>query len=332
MSPKEATPGRVLLAFATVYVIWGSTYLAIRLAIETLPPFTMAGTRFLIAGGALFGWFRWKGLPAPSAGHWKAAFVSGGLMLLGGNGLLSWSEQHVPSGLAALLVATVPLWLVVLAWLGPGKERTGAREIAGLLLGLAGVGLLVSPSPAALDNVGTDARGFLTGALAILAGSAAWAVGSLYNRRAPLPSPPLYATAITMLAGGFLLVLAGLATGEPARLDPVRISLASAGALLYLIVFGSLIAFSAYTWLLRVSRPVLVGTYAYVNPVVAVLLGWAVASEPLDGRTLGAAVVILASVILVHRARTRSRRAASREGPGVVPSGPRVELAGGGSG
>lgn len=332
-SRSVPTP-RLVLAFAAVYLIWGSTYLAIRFAIETVPPFLMAGTRFVVAGAILYAWFRARGQPAPTLREWRAATIAGGLMLLGGNGLLSWAEQHVPSGIAALLVGTVPLWMVLIARWGPTRERTGPREIGGLALGLLGVALLVAPTPEAVANVGTDARGFVLGAGAVLAGSMLWAAGSMYSRVAPLPPDSLYATALTMLAGGVLLLLAGGARGEAAHLSPTGVSARSALAILYLIAFGSLVAFSAYTWLLRVARPALVGTYAYVNPVVAVLLGWALASEPLGARTALGAAIVVGSVVLVRRGRRRPTApvvasagrestpggsAASGTGPGAHP-------------
>jgi drug/metabolite transporter (DMT)-like permease len=324
MSPKDASPARVLFALGLVYVIWGSTYLSIRFAIETIPPFLMAGTRFLAAGAILFAWFRVRGSQIPVRGHWKAATISGALMLLGGNGLLSWAEQYVPSGLAALLVATAPLWLVMMAWLGPDGERPRGGEIAGLVLGLGGVGLLLAPSAEVLGNVGADPRSFVFGAVAVLIASLSWAAGSIYNRGATFPSPQLYATSLTMLCGGGLLLLTGAVRGELGQIELAAVSLKSLAALAYLIVFGSLVAFSAYIWLLRAVRPALVGTYAYVNPVVAVALGWALAAEPLTNRTFAAMAVITVSVILVQRSQRRgargrpaARRAADAPDPGT---------------
>ncbi len=326
-TPREAPPGRVLLAFAAIYVIWGSTYLAIRFAVETIPPFLMAGIRFGVAGGILYLGLRSRGVPGPRRVEWKAAFWSGGLMLLGGNGLLSWSEQYVPSGLAALLVGTVPLWMVALAWLGPDRDRPGRWELVGLATGFAGVALLVSPSAEVVGSLGAEPRRFLLGTVAVLVASLSWAIGSLYNRRAILPARPLFATAMTMVAGGLLLVLTGIARGEIGMLSLGAVSARSAWALAYLIVFGSVIAFSAYTWLLRVVRPALVGTYAYVNPIVAVLLGWWLASEPVTGRMALAMTVIIGSVALVERGRRRGRTVGggARDAPITPPpasSGP----------
>lgn len=291
---------RVLAAFAAIYLIWGSTYLGIRFAIETLPPLLMAATRFIIAGTALYGWLRLRGAPRPTRANWGAAAVVGGLLLLGGNGIVTWAEQRVPSGLAALLIATVPLWMVLLNWLRPGGTRPSGQVIFGLVCGLVGMALLIGPADlagnGALDPVG---------ALALVLAALSWSVGSLYSRRAPLAKSPLLATGMEMLMGGLLLLAAGSLTGEWARLDLGSVSLLSVLALGYLIVFGSLIAFSAYVWLLRVTTPARAATYAYVNPVVAVFLGWALAGEPLNARILLAAAIIIAAVVIITSERAR---------------------------
>jgi len=295
------------LAFAAVYVIWGSTYLAIRFAIETLPPFLMAGARFLVAGAILYGWARLRGHAAPSRVQWRAALIVGGLLLAGGNGSVVWAEQRVASGLAALLVSTVPLWVVVLEWLGPPSVRggrPGRPVVLGVAGGLLGVALLVGPGELA---GGGDVD--LLGSLALVGASLSWAFGSLLSRRLPLPVSPLLSTAMEMLCGGVLLLAAGVATGEPTQLGAVPISGRSLLALVYLVVFGSLVAFTAYVFLLRHVATSKVATYAYVNPVVALVLGWALAGEELSGRTLLAAVVILGSVVLI----TRFRRPAAEE-------------------
>jgi drug/metabolite transporter (DMT)-like permease len=312
--PEKPTRSRVLLAFAAVYVIWGSTYLAIRFAIETLPPFLMAGTRFVVAGAVLYAWAVLRGAGRPTARHWRSAAIIGGLLLLGGNGAVVWSEQRVPSGLAALLVCTVPLWMVVVPALRRGGTRPPAQVLAGVALGLTGVALLVGPGRLA-GSGGVDPLG----ALALVTGSLLWSTGSLYARRAPLPAAPLLGAAMEMLCGGALLLVAGLLTGEAARLDLAAVSPRSALALLYLTVFGSLVAFSAYVFLLRATTPARVSTYAFVNPVVAVLLGWAFAGEPVTGRTLIAAAVIVGGVVLITLRRERPALAA-HERPPVVAS------------
>ncbi|HEY7215724.1 MAG TPA: EamA family transporter [Thermoanaerobaculia bacterium] len=288
---------KVALALGAVYVIWGSTYLAIRFAIETMPPFLMAAARYLTAGALLYGWARFRGAPRPSLLHWRSAVALGALLLLGGNGGVVWAEQRVDSGLAALLISTEPLWIVMLFWLSSGRKPLQPRVIAGLLLGLAGMVLLVRPGGSGVD---------VLGAAAVMLASLCWASGSLYGQRAPLPESPLAATGMQMLCGGGLLLLASTLTGEPARFVLADVSTRSLLALAYLIVFGAIVAFTAYVWLLRVASPVLVSTYAYVNPVVAVFLGWALAGEPLSAGMLGAAAVILTGVVLISTAHGKT--------------------------
>jgi len=308
------TRTRVLLAFAAIYVIWGSTYLAIRFAIETLPPFLMAGTRFVIAGALLYAWSRARGAARPERIHWKTTAIVGGLLLLGGNGGVVWAEQRVPSGLAALLVAALPVWMATMEW-ARGGIRPTAGVIGGLLLGLTGIGLLVGPGEFA-GGAGADTLG----AIVLVLASISWAAGSIYSRGASLPKSPLLTTGMEMLAGGGLLVLAGAVTGELGHLDLAAASTTSWLALLYLIVFGSLIGFTAYIWLLEVSTPAKVSTYAYVNPVVAVLLGWALAGEPLSLRIAIAAGVIIAGVAMVTIARGEKPGAASTGPPSAIIS------------
>lgn len=284
----------ILLAFAAVYLIWGSTYLAIRFAIETVPPLTMAAVRFLIAGTILYAWVWARGAVRPTRMQWLAATVVGALMLLGGNGAVVWAEQRVPSGLTALLVAMVPLWMVLLEWARRGGTPPSARVVGGLTLGLAGLVLLVGP-----EHVLGGGHVDHAGALVLAFGSLSWAAGSLYSRHAHLPSSPLQATAMEMLAGSALLFAAAAVRGELADVQLAAVSARSALSLAYLVVFGSLIGFSAYIWLLRVTTPAKASTYAYVNPVVAMILGWALAGEALSPRTLLAAGVIVASVWLI---------------------------------
>jgi drug/metabolite transporter (DMT)-like permease len=284
---------KVIAAFAVVYVIWGSTYLAIRIAIETLPPFFMAGARFLTAGAVLYVWSLVRAAERPTGEQWRAAVIIGGLLMLGGNGLLVWSEQLIASSVAALLVAIVPVWMVLLNWLWRKAERPHARTIMGLALGFAGSFLLVGP-----DSLGGGDPVHPLGAAAVMLGCVCWATGSIYSKGAPLPAP-LLATGMQMLAGGGLLIAAGLVTGEVARFDPAGISLRSLLGFAYLIVFGAIIGFTAYSWLLREVHPARVATYAYVNPVVAVILGCAFAGEPFTARMAVAALVIISGVLLV---------------------------------
>lgn len=301
MQAVAGRPARamILTAFAVVYVVWGSTYLAIRYAVETLPPFLMAGARFVLAGGILAIWAMWRDGERATPANWRAATIAGALLLLGGNGAVVWAEQRVPSGLAALLVATMPFWLVLADWLRPGGKAPRAGVALGIAMGLAGMIILVGPGSLGGDAVDP------VGAAVLTFGAASWAIGSLYAREAPLPRNAVFGTGLEMLAGGALLLLLGAATGEPGRLDLSRASTASLAGFFYLVVFGSLIGFTAFAWLLRVATPAAVSTYAFVNPVVAVLLGWAIAHEPVSSRTIAAAAVIIGSVALITWATTR---------------------------
>lgn len=254
----------------------------------------MAGFRFVVAGGLLYGWARGRGAPHPSLKFWRTAAVTGALMLAGGNGAVVWAELFVPTGLVALLVATVPLWIVLLDWAW-GKGRTPAvGTILGVLWGFAGVALLITGG-----EIGQGSRNDLMGGLLVLGGAAAWATGSMVSRYAARPSAPGIGTAMQMLCGGLVLLGIGLARGEIGTIDPGQISAASVLALCYLVVFGSLVAFSAYIWLLRNTTPAVAVTYAYVNPVVALFLGWSLVGEPLTSRTLLAALIILSAVLII---------------------------------
>jgi len=297
-SLATAAPSRwaLVIALGTVYFIWGSTYLAIRIAIETIPPFLMLGTRFVLAGAVLYGWMRWRGVPAPSVKQWRTAALIGGLMLCAGTGTVGWAEQYIPSGLAALLITTVPLWMVLLDWLWQRGQRPNAVVFFGLLLGLAGVGVLVDPL-AVLATYTVDV--FV--ASMVLLGALAWSVGSLYGRRVDLPTNPFMSTALQMVAGGALLTLTGLLLGESAAFDVTAFSLRSFASWSYLVFFGAILAFSAYVWLLRNTSPAQATTYAYVNPVVAVFLGWALMDEPLNARILLAVGLLITAVVLINR-------------------------------
>lgn len=298
---------KLAAAFAAVYVIWGSTYLAIRVAIETIPPFAMAGARFVIAGALLYGWQRWRGAPAPLRIHWRSALIIGALLLVGGNGGLTWAEQEVPSGLAALIIATVPVWMVVFGALRPGTPRPNRRTLAGVLLGLAGIALLVGPSDLAASGQEIRTISYVV----LLFSPVSWAIGSLYSRGASLPKSQLLATGMEMLLGGALLLLAATVTGEWASFDLAAVSLRSAAAFVYLIFIGAIIGFSAYIWLLKNTTPAKATTYAYVNPVVAVFLGWAILSEPVTPAMLAAMAIIIFSVALISGVTLQRRRPAA---------------------
>ena len=291
---------RLVTAFALVYVIWGSTYLGIRFAIETIPPFLMAGVRFVIAGGILYAFVMLRGARAPSRRQWVAASIIGALLLLGGNGAVVWAELRVPSGLVALLVATEPLCVVLIDWARPKGQRPRPGELIGLMLGFAGVVILVSPA----ELVGGGFEIDPLGAVVVLFAAVSWALGSIYSRHAPAHESAFLMTGMKMLTGGFLLLLAGTAAGEWSRLDVGAISAKSWFALAYLIVFGALIAFTAYIWLLKNTTLARASTYAYVNPIVAVLLGWLLVSEPMSSRVVAAAAVIVAGAVIVVRSHT----------------------------
>lgn len=288
--------GRIalLLAFFAIYVVWGSTYLAIRYAVETIPPLVVAGVRHSVAGTALFGWAFLRGY-RPTLREWRASLILGTLYFAIGHGTLHWAETIVPSGMAALLVATEPIWIALMATMVSGGERLTAKTLGGLALGIGGVALLMRGGP-------TSGRGSLIlGSIAILAGALSWAVGVMYSRSQSLPQDPVARAGMAALAGSALLLLGSVATGEMAHAHPSQFSARSVWALLYLITFGSIIAFTAYTWLLDHCSPTLVSTHTYANPIIAVLLGWAFASEVLDGRVLASALLTLLAVFLINR-------------------------------
>ncbi len=297
----HASRAKLYAAFAAVYFLWGATFLAIRFAVATLPPFLMAGTRHLIAGAVLYPLSRMRTGERPTRANWLAAALIGALLLVGGNGAVSWAEQTVPSGVAALLVATVSLWMVLLESLRPGGARPTARILAGLALGFAGLAFLVGPS-----RLAGGGRVDPVGATVLLLGSISWAAGSIFSRRVALPRSAFLGTSMQCLAGGVLLLFIGALTSRGSLVNWHAVSLRSVLALGYLIVFGSLLGFSAYTYLLRAAPPARVATYAYVNPIVAMFLGWAFAGERPALRTLAAAAVIIAAVILVITARQSS--------------------------
>ena len=317
MTPRDGTPKRwqLILAFASVYLIWGSTYLAIKFAIETIPPFLMAGVRFLISGVILYGWARMKGAPAPSRIHWKSAAVVGVLLLLGGNGGVVWAEQRVASGVAALIVAIVPVWIALMEWKSPGGKKPGWQVSAGLAAGTTGLLLLASPGATLGEHVD------LIGAAVLVFATLCWATGSIKAKHSPLPESPLLTTGMEMLMGGTALVLAGIGTGELGQVNFSGMSDKSLLALLYLTTFGSLVGFTAYIWLLRVGSPTRAATYAYVNPVVAVFLGWLLAGEAITMRTILATLVIVGGVVLITSARSR-KPGASAPTPTADPVAP----------
>jgi drug/metabolite transporter (DMT)-like permease len=297
VSDARSRPSTLALvaAFAAVYVLWGSTYLGIRFAIETLPPFLTMGVRFVAAGVVMYVWARFAGAAHPSRREWGGGLVTGALLFLGGTGSVIWAERVIPSGVTALIVATEPMCFVLLESMRR-RRLPGLAVMAGLALGLAGLAILVGPGSV------FGGGGFDLGASAVLVvGTFCWASGSLFSRGSRMPSSPVMATTITLLCGGALLALLGLSAGELSRFDPAAVSTKSLLAVAYLFVFGSIVGFSAYLWLLRVTTVSRVSTYAYVNPIVAVLLGWALAGESLTPRVFLAAAVIVGAVALIIR-------------------------------
>ena len=291
---------RIALAFLSIYTIWGSTYLAIRFAIETFPPFLMAAIRFLIAGGVLYAWMRLRGAPRPTRANWKAATIVGGLLLLGGNGGVTKAELVIPSSLAAVLITTVPIWMALLELLRKDRIVPTLHVVIGLVLGFGGVILLVGPG----DLGGSGGLNPLWAGVLIFA-ALSWAIGSVYSRNAPLPKTPLLGSGMEMLAGGALLLVASLISQEWAGFQPGNVSFLSLVSFIYLIVFGSLIGFSSYVWLLTKTTTARVSTYAYVNPVVAVFLGYFLVGEQLTLRTLLASSVIVIAVVVITTFKSR---------------------------
>ena len=288
----------LIAAFAAVYIFWGSTYLAIKYAIETMPPFIMAGSRFLLAGGLLFvvSLFT-KDFEMPTWRHWRTSLIVGTLLLLGGNGGVVFAEKYLSSSVAALLVATEPFWIVILSWVWLGNGRPTRRVVLGLFTGFIGVALLVVGQDA--DAAGSSSYYQTLATASIIVATMCWAAGSIYGLRAPVPRSSLLTAGMQMLAGGAVLMAASVPKGEWASFDVSKISTTSWFGLGYLIVFGSLIGFTAYSWLLKNAQPSMVATYAYVNPVIAVFLGWGIAGESITGQILVGAAFVVTSVILV---------------------------------
>lgn len=305
--PLSLEPGHppthtaLVLAFAAIYLIWGSTYLGIRIAVETMPPFLMAAARFLLAGGVLFAVVKLRGAPWPTFAQWRANAVIGTFLLLGGNGLVVWAEQTIPSGVAALLVGVGPLFIVLTEWAWPGGLRPRASTVAALLLGFAGVIWLAAP----WESV---AQGGLNpaGAIAILAACMLWAIGSISSRHSQHGTDVFLASALQMLGGGVALTLTALLHGDFTQLDLGAVSVRSWSAFFYLVAMGSLVGYSTFVWLMKNTTPARVATYAYVNPVVAVFLGWLLLGEPIGPRTLVSSAIIIAAVVIITLQKSRA--------------------------
>ncbi|PYK65507.1 MAG: multidrug transporter [Verrucomicrobia bacterium] len=300
---------QLIAAFAVLYVIWGSTYLGIRFAIESVPPFLMGGTRFLLAGAILFVVARWRGAAWPTSADWRTAFIVGACLLLCGNGGLAFAEQYIPSSLAALLVATVPLFMALLGWFAGITGRPTPKVWFGFTLGFAGTFLLV-------QRRAGDVHAFSStpglGIGVVLFSAFVWSIGSLYARKTRSATSPFMAAALQMVCGGALLTLLALGTGEASRFNPAAVTTRSLLAYAYLVLIGSLLAFTAYIWLLQICDPAKVATYAYVNPVVAIFLGWSLGGERVTSQMLLGAGLIVPAVVLVISSRTgENRRAAA---------------------
>jgi drug/metabolite transporter (DMT)-like permease len=289
------TTFQLITAFAAVYIIWGSTYLGIRIAIESIPPFLMAGTRFLIAGSILYLIARIKSKEKLTLKHWRSGLIIGGLLLLGGNGGVVWAEQFVPSGLTALLVSTVPIWIIIMNWVLPNGEKISLKTVIGVFLGFIGLFVLVNPQDLTKSG-GVD----LIGAGVLLFATFTWAIGSIYSNQAELPKSKIMTVAIEMISGGLLLFIFSFITGDAAKFSLESVSMRSIFSLIYLVLFGSIVAFTAYMWLLEAAGPAKATTYAYVNPVVALLLGWFFADEIITVEIVIAMIIILTAVALIN--------------------------------
>jgi drug/metabolite transporter (DMT)-like permease len=294
---------RLILAFGAVYVIWGSTYLAIVFAIQTMPPLLMASARFLIAGGALYCWARFRGAPAPRPVQWGWTTLLGALFFLVGNGTVVWVEQRLPSGLTALIVAMVAVWTALVEWVRPGGSRPSGMVLSGIIMGFLGVAMLVLPGGG--HQSGVD----LTAVVLLMSSCLCWAFASVFSRKADLPASSPLTSGMEMLTGGVLLFGAGLIAGEGGQVNLEAVTLKSWLSFGYLVVFGSLIGFTCFAWLLKVATPNKVATYGYVNPMVAMFLGWALGGESLSTTSLVASLVIVLSVVLIITGREFSFKA-----------------------
>jgi len=287
---------KIWIALLILYLAWGSTYLAIHFAVQSITPFFMTGIRFLVAGIILYGWRRLAGDPAPTFTQWRSGLLIGSLLLVGGIGGLTWAEQYVPSGIAALIVAVIPLWVVLIETLRRGGNRPTWLATIGVLIGITGIFILINP----MHTSSNQPEYNLIGTAVLLLAALSWAVGSVYSHQAELPKSSLLSSGMELLVGSAGAFILGLVSGEAGRMDWSGITLRSMAGLAYLIVVGSLLGFVCYSWLLRVAPTTLVVTYAYINPLVAVILGSLLAQEILTMRVLIAMPLILSAVVLIH--------------------------------
>jgi drug/metabolite transporter (DMT)-like permease len=303
INPQRTLHLKILVSFAIIYFFWGATYLAIRFAIQTIPPFLMAGIRFTLAGSILYLWRSRTDRVNPRTPEIRKSILVGLLLIVGGNGVLVWCEQYLPSGLAALILAIIPIWMVLLDSIFVVKKRPASLTITGILLGVGGVALLSGVDRTVLlSTAGHQASVFFYTFILVMAGLS-WAAGSLYSRTIISSASLLKLTGIQMLGGGLFMILLGSALGEWSQVHPENLSLRSVFSLIYLILFGSLLSYSAYNWVLRKSSPAKVGTYAFFNPLVAVFLGWLLAGETVTTKMLAGAACILTAMLIVNQSR-----------------------------
>jgi len=298
--PSPNTRWKTLLAFSIIYFVWGSTFLAIRIGVQEVPPFLLAGMRFLVSGVVLFLWMIAQGEPSPNIRQWRSAFQLAFLIFVLDYGLLFWAEERVPSGVAAVMMATIPLFMALSEIIILRTQQLTLRLALALLIGICGVAVLMSRS-LNLGGSPIDTRG----ALALIVGAVSWSLASALNRKLPLPPSKVMSSGAQMLAGGVLLTVASAALGEFHRFHPSKVSLSAWLSLLYLIVAGSIIGFTAYVWLLHHHSPTKVGTYAYVNPVVAVIVGYFLGGEAIVLRTVLGTLCVLISVVAITTAKTK---------------------------
>jgi drug/metabolite transporter (DMT)-like permease len=296
-------------ALIALYIVWGSTYLAIRFVVESMPPFLAAGFRFLIAGAVLYAFSRLRREKKPVRVEWRSAAIVGLFLIVGGNGAVMWAEQRVASGIASLMIASVPLWIALLDTIRPGGRRPDRWVILSVIAGFIGIIILVGPS----QMVGSEDQVDLVGIAVLLFAAFSWAIGSLYNRGAQLPDSPLLATGMQMLVGSLGLIILGTVVGEWSRVNPAEFTTNSLLGFGFLVIFGSWVGFASYIWLLRVAPITLVSTYAYVNPLVAIMLGSLLAGEALTSRVLLAALFILGSVVVITMSQSVGSKAAPVE-------------------
>ncbi len=298
---------KIIGAFVVIYFVWGSTYLAIRLAIETIPPFLMMGIRFTIAGILLYGWCYYRSKRKPDINDWKKACITGLLMIFCGYACVAWAQQFITSGLTAVLLATLPIWMVLLDWVLYSNNRPGNFTLTGISLGIVGVGLLFGMDENVLINTANINGLVILSSLALTFGGMLWAAGSIYIRNIKTSVPIHFFAGMQLLVGGSLLILFGLSQGEWSQISLEKTSTISIIALSYLIIMGSLVAYSSYIWLLKVSEPAKVGTYTFFNPLIAVILGYIVLDEQITTRMAIGAISILVSLLFVNQPQVLNR-------------------------